>query len=70
MAEVTRKSSQEGLENLIRRFNRKVLQSGVIAIARRKQYREKEPSKRVVRDQAIRRNQRKVERMRRIYFGR
>ncbi|MBI3983698.1 30S ribosomal protein S21 [Candidatus Microgenomates bacterium] len=70
MAEVTRKNPQEALENLIRRFNRKVQQSGMIAIARRKQYMEKSPSKRILRESAIRKNQRKLERNRRMYMGR
>lgn len=70
MTEVTRKSEQEALENLLRRFNRRVQQSGVIAIARRKQYHEKPMSKRMMRDAALRKEVRKTERMRRIYLGR
>jgi ribosomal protein S21 len=31
MIQVTRKDSKESLENLIRRFNRKVQQAGIIA---------------------------------------
>ncbi len=70
MTEVTRKSSQEALENLIRRFNRRVQQSGVLGIARKKQYREKPPTKRMMRESAIRKQARREERQRRIYLGR
>lgn len=70
MTQVVRKSDKEGLENLIRRFNRKVIQSGLIAKARRKQFRERIPSKRELRESAIRKNVKRKERMRKIYLGR
>jgi ribosomal protein S21 len=35
MLQVTRKDDKESLENLIRRFNKKVQQSGVLGVARR-----------------------------------
>ena len=70
MIQVVRKSEKEGLENLIRRFNRKVLQSGVVATARRKQFRERVPSKREQRIAAIAKNRKRAERMRKIYLGR
>ena len=59
MIQVTRKDRQESLENLIRRFNRKVQQSGVIVAAKQNQYFEKPMSKRERREQAIIRNERK-----------
>lgn len=54
MQQVIRKE-KESLENLIRRFNRKVHQSGNLAIAKKKQYFEKPISKREQREVAIRR---------------
>lgn len=55
---VTRKQS-ESFESMMRRFNRKVQQSGTLTIAKKKQYREKEPTKREVREVAIRKRARK-----------
>ena len=37
MIQVTRKDSKESLENLLRRFGRKVQQSGVLATAKQQQ---------------------------------
>lgn len=59
MLQVTRKDNKEALENLIRRFNRKVQQSGVLADVRNNQYFEKPISKRERRQKAILRNQRR-----------
>ncbi|MBI4101148.1 30S ribosomal protein S21 [Candidatus Microgenomates bacterium] len=70
MTQVVRKDDNEALENLIRRFNRKVLQSGVLGIARRKQYYERPPSKRALRQAAIRKRQRREAKLRKIYMGR
>ena len=42
MISVTRKDGKEPLENVLRRFNRKVQQSGIIAIAKQNQYFEKQ----------------------------
>lgn len=67
--QVTRKSEQEALENLIRRFNRKVLQSGILGDARRNQFFEKSPSKRIQRVAAIKKKQRKDERLKRFMLG-
>lgn len=69
MAKVLRKSEQEALENLLRRFNRKVAQSGVLSIAKKKQFHEQAPNRRAVREAAIRKNRKRDERMRRIYLG-
>jgi len=57
--QVTRKDDKESLENMIRRFNKKVQQSGVLGIARRKKYFEKPLSKREERSIAIRKKARK-----------
>lgn len=67
---MVRKNEQEALENLLRRFNRKVSQSGVLSIAKRKQYHEPTPNRRAIREAAIRKNRKRDERMRKIYLGR
>lgn len=59
MLQVVRKDDHESVENLIRRFNKKVQQSGVLAIARRRKYFEKPLSKREQREIAIRKRIRK-----------
>ena len=59
MLQVTRKDDRESLENMIRRFNKKVQQSGVLGIARRKKYHEKPLTKREERAIAIRKRARK-----------
>jgi len=56
--EVTRKDD-ESAENLVRRFNKKVIQSGILATARKKKYFEKPISKREAREVAIRKRIRK-----------
>lgn len=58
MQEVTRKEG-ESFENLLRRFSKRVSQSGVLMAARKKMYHEKPLSKRVMREQAIRKKSRK-----------
>lgn len=59
MIQVTRKDAKESTENLLRRFTRKVQQSGVLAVAKQNQYFEKPMSKRDRRERAIVRNERK-----------
>lgn len=59
MLQVVRKDEKESLENMIRRFNKKVQQSGVLGVARRKKYFEKPLSKREQREIAIRKRIRK-----------
>lgn len=53
MQQVIRKD-RENFENLLRRFNRKIQQSGSLVIAKKKQYRERELSKKEQREIAIR----------------
>jgi small subunit ribosomal protein S21 len=55
---VARKQN-ESFENMMRRFNRKVQQSGTLTEAKKRQYFEKEVSKRDLRDAAIRKRARK-----------
>jgi ribosomal protein S21 len=60
MVQVTRKDEREANENLIRRFNRKVLQSGVLARAKDSMRFKKDLSKTERRSKAIIRKQRKA----------
>ncbi len=61
MIQVTRKDPKESTENLLRRFTRKVQQSGVLAVAKQNQYFEKPISKSERRKQAIIREERKIQ---------
>jgi ribosomal protein S21 len=69
MIQVTRKDSKESLENLLRRFNRKVQQGGTIAIVKQNQYFEKPMSKRERRLRAIVRQERKAVKLKKIKLG-
>jgi ribosomal protein S21 len=60
MIEVTRKDGKESAENLVRRFNRRVQQSGLVIAVKSGQYFEKPLSKRDRRKKAIIRNERKA----------
>lgn len=70
MIQVTRKDSKESLENLLRRFTRKVQQAGIVAGAKQSQYFEKPMSKRDRREKAIIRRERKSQKLKRIKLGR
>ena len=69
MITVKRKDAREANENLLRRFNRRVLQSGVIAKAMSAQRFSKPQSKRERRNAAILREQRKAEKTMQIRLG-
>lgn len=69
MIQVIRKDSKEALENLIRRFNRKVQQSGNLAKAKGQMRFSKEESKTERRKSAIIRRQRKEAKIKRIRLG-
>ncbi len=69
MIQVTRKDSKESFENLLRRFNRKVQQSGALAIAKQAQYFEKPISKRDRRKKAIVRRERKAIKVKKLKLG-
>ncbi len=69
MIQVTRKDSKESLENLLRRFNRKVQQAGIITTVKQGQYFEKPISKRERRAKAIIRTQRKALKLKKIKLG-
>lgn len=66
---VTRKDQSEANENIVRRFNRKVLQSGVLATAKEGLRFNKPLSKRDRRTKAILREQRKAEKAERMKLG-
>ena len=66
---VTRKDQSEANENVIRRFNRKVLQSGVLPLAKSQLRFSKPMSKRERRLKAILREQRKAEKTEKIKLG-
>ena len=69
MIQVTRKDSKESFENLLRRFNRKVQQSGALAIAKQAQYFEKPISKRDRRLKAIVRREHKAIKVKKLKLG-
>jgi ribosomal protein S21 len=69
MIQVTRKDSKESLENLLRRFSRKVQQSGSMMIAKQGQYFEKPISKVERRKKAIIRRQRKAIKVQKLKMG-
>lgn len=69
MIQVTRKDAKESADNLLRRFNRKVQQAGVVSIVKQGQYFEKPISKRERRTKAILRQERKVQKLKRIKLG-
>ena len=66
---VTRKDQKEANENIIRRFNRKVLQSGVLSEAKASMRFSKPLSKSERRKKAIIRNERKAEKTMNMRLG-
>lgn len=69
MIQVTRKDSKESLENLLRRFSRKVQQSGMVITVKQGQHFEKPPSKTERRQKAIVRRERKALKAKKIKLG-
>ena len=69
MIQVTRKDSKESVENLLRRFSRKVQQSGNLMIAKTNQNFEKPISKVERRKKAIIRRQRKAIKVKKLKLG-
>jgi len=70
MIQVTRKDSKESVENLLRRFSRKVQQSGSLASTKQGQYFDKPISKRERRRRAIVRRERKAAKIKKLKLGR
>lgn len=69
MVQVTRKDEREANENIIRRFNRKVLQSGVLAEAKASMRFSKDISKVERRKKAIIRKERKADKLAKARLG-
>ena len=69
LIKVTRKDQNEANENIIRRFNRKVLQSGMMPLPKSQLRFSKPISKRERRRKAILRDIRKAEKTERIKLG-
>ena len=69
MIQITRRDSKEPLENMLRRFNRKVQQSGLLVRAKQIQYFEKPISKRERRTKAIIRQERKAIKVKKLKLG-
>lgn len=69
MIQVTRKDGNEANENLIRRFNRKVLQSGVLSTVKAGQRFSKPISKVERRKKAIIRRSRKADKLQKTRLG-
>lgn len=67
--EVTRKDEREANENIVRRFNRRVLQSGVVATVKDRQRFSKPISKTERRKKAILRQEREAEKNLQIKLG-
>lgn len=69
MIQVTRKDPKESTENLLRRFNRKVQQSGAISVAKQNQFFQKPMSKPERRHKAIIRQERKALKLKKAKLG-
>ena len=69
MVQVTRKDEREANENIIRRFNRKVLQSGILAEAKASMRFAKPISKPERRAKAIIRKERKADKLNKARLG-
>ena len=69
MVQVTRKDEKEANENLIRRFNRKVLQSGILSTKKGTLRFEKPLSKIERRAKAIISKERKAEKVAKLKMG-
>lgn len=69
MVQVTRKDEREANENIIRRFNRKVLQSGVLSEAKASMRFAKDISKTERRKKAIIRKERKADKLTKTRLG-
>lgn len=69
MIQVNRKDAKESFENLLRRFNRKVQQSGIMATVKQAQHFEKPISKIERRKKAIVRRERKAIKMKKMKLG-
>ena len=69
MIQVTKKDKAESTESLVRRFTRKVQQSGMLITVKQNQYFEKPVSKRDRRIKAIARRERREVKQKRMKMG-
>ncbi len=69
LAVKVQRKEKESFDYLLRRFNKKVQQSGVISLARKKKFYERPLSKREKREIAIRKAIRKEIRNKRMMYG-
>ncbi|MEI7674647.1 MAG: 30S ribosomal protein S21 [bacterium] len=69
MIQVTRRDSKEPLENMVRRFTRKVQQSGILIRSKQGQYFQKPISKTERRAKAIIRQERKAIKVKKLKLG-
>ncbi len=69
MIQVTRKDSKESLENLLRRFTRKVQQAGIVTAVKQGEFFEKPISKSDRRKKAIVRRDRKAIKVMKVKLG-
>jgi small subunit ribosomal protein S21 len=69
MIQVSRKDSKESVENVLRRFTRKVQQAGVVTKTKQAQFFEKPMSKRERRQKAIVRRERKAIKLKKVKLG-
>jgi ribosomal protein S21 len=69
MIQVTRKDSKESVENLVRRFTRKVQQAGIVTATKQSEFFEKPMSKRDRRTKAIIRRERKALKIKKLKLG-
>ncbi len=69
MIQVTRRDSKEPLENMVRRFTRKVQQSGILIRSKQAQYFQKPISKTERRAKAIIRQERKAIKVKKLKLG-
>ena len=70
MITVTKKDKRESIESLLRRFNRKVQQAGVLAAAKQNQFFERPVNKRDRRRRAIIRQERRAAKLKKLKLGR
>jgi ribosomal protein S21 len=66
MIQVTKKDSKESNENMLRRFGRKVQQSGILTVVKQSQYFDKPLSKSERRQKAIIRKERKAQKLKKL----
>ncbi len=65
MTQVQKKESESN-ENLIRRFNRKVIQSGVLSAARKNRFHQAKPNRAARRTEALRQETRRAARAKKM----